>query len=416
MLMIFPAGALAASPPTITSSFYPSAVGVGDTSTISYAITDPTGNTTLTNVGFTDTLPAGLTVDTPNGSNVGKSCNPASPAPAATLTANSGSSTITLSGASVKAGRDDAATVTSGSATVTDASIASTDAGKLVTGTGIPPFTYVGTVTPGVSFLLSSTPSPQVDVPATADGTTVTVTPACIVSVNVTSNTAGIYQNSTGNVTSDQGTGNSDTETLTVLNPPTVTITTPARNATYAYGQSVIASYSCQDDPNGPGIQQDGCQGNVPNGSPINTTHPGKRSFTVTAISQDGQVTFKTVQYTVLAGNHFTVKNVYGAPNGRVGFDIDPQNRGKFSVVEHAVIKGQSGQKPTLFGQMRGTVGGPAGFVVHPSSSGQAMVKEVRSADKNGQYGQILVTMAVTFTPAEGGAGRTQTYHVTISP
>jgi hypothetical protein len=285
-----------------------------------------------------------------------------------------------------------------------------------VTGTGIPPFTYVGTVTPGVSFLLSSTPSAQVDVPATSDGTTVTVTPACIVSVNVTSNTGGTYQNDTGNVTSDQGTGNNDVESLSVLNPPTVTITTPARNATYAYGQSVIASYSCQDDPNGPGIQHGGCQGDVRNGSPIDTTHAGRRSFTVTAISQDGLVTFRTVYYTVLSGNRFTVKNVYGAPNGRVGFDIDPQHRGRFTVVEHAVIKGQSGQRPTLFGQMHGTVAGPAGFVVDPSSSGQAMVKAVRSGDSRGRYGQILVTMAVTFTPAGGGAGRTQTYHVTISP
>src|SRR6202030_3982380 len=125
VLLIFPASALATSPPSITSSFFPSSIGIGDTSTISYAIIDPTGNTTVTNAGFTDTLPTGVMVDTPNGSNVGKSCNPASPAPAASLTANSGSSTITLSGAIVKAGRDDTATVTSGSATVTDAGITS---------------------------------------------------------------------------------------------------------------------------------------------------------------------------------------------------------------------------------------------------------------------------------------------------
>ena len=73
--------------------------------------------------------------------------------------------------------RTDTATVTSGSDSVADSSIAAADQGKEVTGTGIPAGTYVGTVTPGTSFLLSSSQTSQVNVNATANGTAVTITP-----------------------------------------------------------------------------------------------------------------------------------------------------------------------------------------------------------------------------------------------
>jgi hypothetical protein len=66
--------------------------------------------------------------------------------------------------------RTDTVTVTSGSATVTDASITAADQGRPVTGTGIPAGSYVGTVTPGTSFLLSSSPTSQVNVNGTASG------------------------------------------------------------------------------------------------------------------------------------------------------------------------------------------------------------------------------------------------------
>lgn len=50
--------------------------------------------------------------------------------------------------------RTDTVTNTSGSSTITDAAIASGDSGKAVAGVGVPIVSYVGTVTPGVSFVL----------------------------------------------------------------------------------------------------------------------------------------------------------------------------------------------------------------------------------------------------------------------
>ncbi|HML00760.1 MAG TPA: hypothetical protein VK428_11265 [Acidimicrobiales bacterium] len=71
--------------------------------------------------------------------------------------------------------RSDPATVTSGSDTVDDTSIQAVDKGLPVTGTGIPAGTYVGTVTPGTSFLLSSSPTSQVNVDASDNGTFVSI-------------------------------------------------------------------------------------------------------------------------------------------------------------------------------------------------------------------------------------------------
>ena len=91
-----------------------------------------------------------------------------------TTTWNAQSPTNGLSGGS-SLGRVDPATVTSGSPTVTDANIQGSDNGHPVTGTGIPANTFVGTVTVGTSFLLSSSATSQVNVNATAAGTSVTI-------------------------------------------------------------------------------------------------------------------------------------------------------------------------------------------------------------------------------------------------
>jgi hypothetical protein len=71
---------------------------------------------------------------------------------------------------------DAACATTNGSATVTDAAITAADLGKAVTGTGIPANTYVGTVTVGTSFLLSSTIGSQTNVNATATNNPVSLT------------------------------------------------------------------------------------------------------------------------------------------------------------------------------------------------------------------------------------------------
>lgn len=75
---------------------------------------------------------------------------------------------------------------------------------------------------------------------------------------------------------------------------PVITIVRPAAG-TYLYRQPVTASYSCTDATSGVAS----CVGTVPNGSPINTTTLGQRTFTVNATDNATNPSTKTVTYNV---------------------------------------------------------------------------------------------------------------------
>jgi hypothetical protein len=85
----------AVSPPTIAKSFGAGTIPLNGSTSLSFQIANPNVASSLTGVGFTDTLPAGLVVSTPNG--LTGSCG------GGTITATAGSATISLSGASLAA-------------------------------------------------------------------------------------------------------------------------------------------------------------------------------------------------------------------------------------------------------------------------------------------------------------------------
>jgi hypothetical protein len=113
-----------------------------------------------------------------------------------------------------------------------------------------------------------------------------------------TSNPPGNSQCNAG-VGYDGPTGNGTPNGATIPVPPATSIATPSAGAGYMQGQTVAASYSCTEGQNGPGITS--CGGNVPNGTPIDTSTPGPRTFTVTASSGDGYTGTTSVTYTVQA-------------------------------------------------------------------------------------------------------------------
>ena len=78
--------------------------------------------------------------------------------------------------------------------------------------------------------------------------------------------------------------------------PPTVILTTPAEKASYSYGQTVDANYSCTA---GTGATLESCSGPVKPGQQIGTTHVGEHEFTVTARDVDGLYTSVTHRYRV---------------------------------------------------------------------------------------------------------------------
>jgi len=87
------------------------------------------------------------------------------------ITSGTSATTVKCDSTNYAARTDASCGTTNGSATVTDTSITALDAGKGVTGSNVPAGTYVGTVTAGVSFKLSSSQTAQVDVNATGTGT-----------------------------------------------------------------------------------------------------------------------------------------------------------------------------------------------------------------------------------------------------
>jgi hypothetical protein len=90
---------VAVAPPTITKAFADSELqllGPSNTTALSFTITNPNAAVTLPDIAFTDTLPGGLIVSTPNG--LTGSCG------GGTITAGAGSSSISLSGATLAGG------------------------------------------------------------------------------------------------------------------------------------------------------------------------------------------------------------------------------------------------------------------------------------------------------------------------
>src|SRR5262249_44965887 len=83
------------APPSIAKAFNPTSIAANGVSTLTFTITNPAANTVAeTGVAFTDTLPSGLVVATPNG--LGGTCT-------GTVTATAGSNSISLSGGTVAA-------------------------------------------------------------------------------------------------------------------------------------------------------------------------------------------------------------------------------------------------------------------------------------------------------------------------
>jgi len=83
-------------PPTIAKAFGAASVALNGSTTLTFNLSNPNTGLSLSGIGFTDNLPAGQVVSTPNG--LTGSCG------GGTVTAASGSSSVGLSGATLAAG------------------------------------------------------------------------------------------------------------------------------------------------------------------------------------------------------------------------------------------------------------------------------------------------------------------------
>lgn len=78
---------------------------------------------------------------------------------------------------------------------------------------------------------------------------------------------------------------------------PTISLTSPPNGTTYKVKSTVNAAYSCADETGGSGLKS--CAGTVANGSPINTSTTGTKTFTVTSEDNVGNLSSVTHTYYV---------------------------------------------------------------------------------------------------------------------
>ena len=131
-------------PPTIAKSYGAASVALNGTSSLTFSLSNPNTSLALSGIGFTDTVPSGQTVASPNG--LTGSCG------GGTITATAGSGTVSLSGASLAANASCTFTVNvtstaSGTLKNTTAAVTSNEAGNGATASA--------------SLIVASTPSQQ---------------------------------------------------------------------------------------------------------------------------------------------------------------------------------------------------------------------------------------------------------------
>jgi uncharacterized repeat protein (TIGR01451 family) len=141
----------------------------------------------------------------------------------------------------------------------------------------------------------------------------------------------------------NDGEKNSNVATVTIaVNdniPPTITITSPGANATYQLNATIAASYACTDS--GSGVAT--CQGTVANGSPINTSSTGTKTFTVTSTDNVGNTDAVTVTYNVVSGGGGGVTSAdlgitlsaptKVSPGGTLTYSMTVSNAGKVTAA-----------------------------------------------------------------------------------
>jgi uncharacterized repeat protein (TIGR01451 family) len=370
-----------ATPPTIAKSFGVASVAVGGSTSLTFALTNPAANSgPLTGVSFTDTLPAGLVVSTPNG--LAGTCG------GGTITAPAGSSAVSLAGATLatsssctfsvnvttttggaKNNSVQATSTNGGTSNISNASLNATAPPVIVKVFGAPSiplntstsltFTIqnnnTGSALTGVGFtdmlpagLAVATPNGLAGscgggvITATAgtasvslSGATLAQSSSCNFFVNVTGVAAGTQNNTTSAVTSNEGgPGGTASASIAVVAPPSIgkafnptaispnsnsaltfTINSPAANTVALTGVAFTDTL-----PTGTTVATpNGLTGSCGGGTITASAGSGAVSLSGATIAAAGSCTFTVNVTGNVAGSFTNVTGAVASANGGTG-------------------------------------------------------------------------------------------------
>ena len=398
------------APPSISKQFTPASIPLNGTSALSFTITNPAANTvSLTGVGFTDTLPAGLVVSTPNG--VTGTCG------GGTITAVAASSSVSLSGATLATNSSCTFSVnvtgtTTGAKANTSAAVTSTNGGTGNTASAT--LNVVNTITAtktfgaptiplntstsmsftltnpnaaagltGVSFtdtlpagLVVSTPNGlsgscgSGTITATAGSGTVSLTGGtiaasgnCTFSVNVTGTTAGVKNNSITPSSTETGAGPAANATVTVVAPATISKSFGV--STMTPGGTTTLTFVLNNPNAGTTLTGVGFTDPLPAGLVVSTPNGLAGTCgggTITATAGANIISLTGASLAANASCTFTV-NVTGTGNGQLNNTttaVTSANGGNGGTASATIFVGVSTPPagiPTLSGWMLGLLG-----------------------------------------------------------
>jgi Domain of unknown function (DUF4214) len=441
------ANLVVAAPPTITKAFGAATIPLNGTTTLTFNIANPNG-TALTGIAFTDTLPAGLVVATPN--NLSNTCG-------GTATATAGLGTVSLANGSLTSNanctmslnvtgatagvKNNTVQVTStegGAGNTSNASItvvAPPAMTKTFGAASIPlngstslqfviqnnnatiPLTGVGFSDTLPAGLVVSTPNGQIGgcgggtIVGVAGTNLISLTGAslpagatCNFSVNTTGTTAGTKNNTTGNVTSNEGgAGAAASASINVVAPPaiaktfgkaviplnglttlTFTLTNPAANAVALTGvgfNDTLPAGMVVATPNG--------LGNTCGGTPTAVAGSGTVSISGVTLAINGSCTVAVNVRGTAPGIDVNTVNATSTNGGTSGT----------ATATLAVTNSPTASGATIAGTITDADGAPiAGTTVF--LSGSQMRKTITDARGNYRFDDADVNSFYTVTPA----------------
>lgn len=204
--------------------------------------------------------------------------------------------------------------------------------------------------------------------------------------------------------------------------PPTATIASPANSGTYAVGQVVTTSFSCAEGQGGSGLasctDSNGASGGV---GRLNTAAPGQHTYTVRAVSNDGQTGVATISYQVFAPPTADISTPGTGGTYVVGqvvptqFACGDSNAAPLSTCQDS--NGVSAQT-VVSGGLAGTgaldTSHPGSFTYTVTAKTADGQQAVASIDYRVVQAQTATTLASTGSPSV--VGEPVTYTATVAP